>query len=242
MEFLQNQHITKSERQSDSLYVSLANFLKKIHSGPKFEGNTNIFDWWIQIIMKSVKKNIEAKNLKEIPILKLEKIITLLRDTFVSDTTTAPCHNDLNPGNLMFSGDSFKAIDYELAAPGNPYYDIAEIAIFNCMSAVHENILLSTYLGHQPSEGEKAKLYLMKQAAWIFDAIFFLKINPEQIYKYKDLNVSSEENLINKMVEGKINLENPDDVLRYSKFVINHVLKNFESQEFKNASKVLQKK
>lgn len=236
MEYLLNQNISQQQRESDLLYIELAKLLQKIHSGQTFEGCINIFDW-IQGQIDNVKNFVETKAIKGIPLIKLEDIIKIASEVFSSDAVKLPCHNDLNPGNLMFLGDKFKAIDYEHAAMGNPYYDIAQILIFNCTSIINEKILLFSYFGRQPTKDEEAKIYLMKLAAWIFDSVFLLQVYPEKLYKYENLQLPSNIDFIKEMAKGKIDLENPEEVLKYSKFVINHVITEFESLEFDKAVK-----
>ena len=239
MDLLFNQDISLQQRQSDCLYIYLAQLLQKIHSGPKFGNYRNIFND-IQGCIKVVKKNLEAQNIDSIPLAKIEKIIDILHDTLLSHLITTPCHNDLHPNNLMFCGDKFKAIDYEYASQEDPYYDIAEIALFYCFNPAHEKILLSTYLERQPSAKEEAKLYFMKQVALIYYAIFFLEINPEQLHKYEKLQVPLDIDFIKEIAEGK--LENTTDVLKSAKFLINYIVANFESKKFSNALKILREK
>lgn len=238
MEFLSNQDIQLQQRQSDSLYISLANLLRKIHFGPKFEGYRNVFEDILEHI-NVVKKNLEIQNIDNIPLIKLEEIIKIISETFALDTTIVSCHNDLSPVNLMFLGNEFKAIDYEYAAQSNPFCDIAEIAIFYCTNPTHEEILLSTYLGRKPYENERAKLYLMKLVNWIYYAVFFLEINQKQLHEYENLQIPLEVNLIKKMAEGATVSVSTECLLKYAKALINHVIKNFESQEFKDAIKIL---
>ena len=124
--------------------------------------------------------------------------------------TNTPCHNDLNPGNLLFLGTEFKAIDYESAAQNYPYGDIAEVAIFYCFTPSHENVLLTTYLGRKPSAQEQGCLYMMKQIAWINYALLFLKIDFEKIHLYGAMHVPGYQGFLNEMFEGKIDFENSE--------------------------------
>lgn len=39
-------------------------------------------------------------------------------------------HNDVNPSNLVFDGERVMLLDWQTAAPNDPYYDLAAIALF----------------------------------------------------------------------------------------------------------------
>ena len=43
----------------------------------------------------------------------------------LEEDTSYLCHNDLTPDNLMIRGDSLVAIDWEYAAMGSRYFDVA---------------------------------------------------------------------------------------------------------------------
>jgi thiamine kinase-like enzyme len=160
---------------------------------------------------------------------------------FVHHLERVPCHNDLQPRNLIFLGDSFKAIDYEEASQGDPYYDIATVANGFCYQPEHELVLLKTYLGRAPSELELAKLYCMKRVAWIFWALAFLKMVPEQLSQYARTTVPSFIDFMRQMGSGAINLDNPEHKLKFAKVLINRAIVDRESQEFRDATNMLSK-
>jgi aminoglycoside phosphotransferase (APT) family kinase protein len=39
-------------------------------------------------------------------------------------------HNDVNPTNLVFDGERILLLDWQTAAPNDPYYDLAALAMF----------------------------------------------------------------------------------------------------------------
>jgi len=79
----------------------------------------------------------------------------------------------------------------------------------------------------------------MKQVAWVYCALAFLTMVPGLLYQYEHLQVPSYDGFMKEMAEGKIDLENQEHKLRFAKVMINHFIANFESQEFKNAVKLL---
>jgi hypothetical protein len=91
IEYLQEQKISREQRQSDELYILLAKLLQKIHRGPKFETTINVFAKEHEHL-QAVKEIIKAKKTEGAPIAKLEEILTNLHQALASHLTTAPCH------------------------------------------------------------------------------------------------------------------------------------------------------
>lgn len=223
-------------KQSEQLYVELAQLLQKIHSGPKFPKSKSIFDK-----TRSRMPRIKSKANDDVPLTRIENIVSIIHRAIGPHLSPTPSHNDLNPNNLRFLGRKTKAIDFDDAAQQDPYYDLATVAIYYCIFPAYEKILLSAYLKRHPTLQERAKLYLMKQMARINEALNQLSRATEKIGKYEALQVLSWKGLLKNFSEGKVNLEDPNDQLRIAKVLINQVLSNSESQEFHNSVELLSK-
>lgn len=233
--YLQHLKALFKSNQSQKLYVSFGNLLRNMHQTLKTSKRRNVFDN-IRIRLETIKQSVN----KDVPIEKLEKIVATIRKAILLQQDTAACHNDLNSSNLIIlENNRVKAIDYDDVAQGNPYYDIAYVDVFFCLNPTNEQILLTTYLERQPTPLEKAKLYLMKQMAWISDALHHLKRNLKEIHLYKEIEAPLFNDLLKEGAEGKINLGNPIHILRIVKSMFNQVLLNAQSQEFKNSIKIL---
>ncbi len=55
------------------------------------------------------------------------------------------CHNDLNPSNLAFDGERLLLLDWNTAAPNDPLYDLATLALFLRMDDATCRQLLAAY-------------------------------------------------------------------------------------------------
>ena len=225
MEFLQQQPIEQPLRQSKLLYELLAKFLQQLHHGPAFETieDRNVFN-----SIPAIIKTLQTKDFHGIPLAKLKDIVAVIHQAVTPHLLSLPCHNDLHPSNLMFLGDRFKTVDYERATQSDPYFDIAMVAYAYCESPTSENVLLSTYLGRQPTNVEIVKLYLFKIIAWMYCAVCFLTMIPEQLANYEPLKVPVYADLF----QDVIDLEKAEHKLKFAKVLINHVIANFQSQEF----------
>jgi aminoglycoside phosphotransferase (APT) family kinase protein len=56
-------------------------------------------------------------------------------------------HNDVNPTNLVYDGDSLLLLDWQTAGPNDPFYDLASISVFLRMDEGTCQRLLAAYDG-----------------------------------------------------------------------------------------------
>jgi thiamine kinase-like enzyme len=85
-----------------------------------------------------------------------------------------PCHNDLLPGNIIFSqhGGRILIVDWEYAGMGDPRFDLGNLSVNNGFDEAADERLLTAYYGKAPTDGARAALKLMRvmsdarEAAW----------------------------------------------------------------------------
>lgn len=237
MEYLSGKKISSHDLQSDQFYVALAHLLQKIHQGQAFRGEDGVFS---KRINNGLQRN-KPKCNDDVPLIKIKKIFDIIQQAILPHLTTAPCHNDLHGGNLVFLGNECRAIDYEDAGQNDPYFDVATIAAFFCFEPAHEEVLFTTYLNRQPSAIEKAKLYLIKQVVlikWTLDALN--RLSAENITQYGLIKEApSIKDFVRDSLDGKLDLSIPENNLKLLKTLLTNIFDNFESQEFHDAVKVL---
>ena len=91
-----------------------------------------------------------------------------------------PSHVDLNPGNVIFDGETIKLLDWDSASPQNLYFDLATCALFYYYYD-EDNLcreLLTQYLQRTPDEVEENKYYMMRIFAYMYFGIGFVTIYP----------------------------------------------------------------
>lgn len=236
MEYLPGTTPSDKDLKSDRLYVELAHLLQKIHQGPAFKGQYDPFKR-IDRSLRRYKTECSAY----IPLAKVEQILNRIHHALLPHLTKTPCHNDLHPGNLMFLGNEIKAIDYADAGSDDPYFDIATVAAapyFDSTPPALQKLLLSTYLEHEPSAVEEAKLYLMKQVVFLKWGVDSLdRLTPKDAHQYallKDYGMISVPPL-----GSKFDLDSPEDNVRHMKMLFTLVFENAETREFTAAVNLL---
>lgn len=74
------------------------------------------------------------------------------------------CHNDLLAANRLLSAGKLYALDWEYAATGDPWFDVAVIIEGDAWSERDAEDLLQTWLSRRPSDEELERLHLQRYA------------------------------------------------------------------------------
>ncbi len=88
-----------------------------------------------------------------------------------SDAAVRPCHNDLWPPNLIDDGTRIRIVDWEYAAMGDVYFDLANFSLHHGLSDAREETLLQAYFG-VVAEAGVARLKLLKILAELREAMW----------------------------------------------------------------------
>ncbi len=86
---------------------------------------------------------------------------------------SAPCHNDMNPGNMLETGEAIYFVDWDTAAEGDPFLDLGQLGVFTFSAAAQRAELLEAYLGRAPSDEDRARATLARvMALGLYGAAF----------------------------------------------------------------------
>ena len=79
----------------------------------------------------------------------------------VAPMPTVPCHNDLLPGNILFTDDRVWLLDFEYAGMNDVFFDLGNLSVNSELGHDAEERLLRSYFG-QVTKTSWARLQLMK--------------------------------------------------------------------------------
>jgi aminoglycoside phosphotransferase (APT) family kinase protein len=79
-------------------------------------------------------------------------------------------HNDVNPLNVLFDGTRLWLVDWELAFLNDAFADVAIVANNWGESPEGQELLLTAWLGREPTVRERSRLTLMRQFSRLFYA------------------------------------------------------------------------
>jgi thiamine kinase-like enzyme len=84
-----------------------------------------------------------------------------------------PCHNDLWGPNLVDDGERVTVLDWEYAGMGDPFYDLASLAIHHSDGEDWDRQLLASYAGAATDAG-LARIALYRVAAELRESLWYI--------------------------------------------------------------------
>lgn len=133
----------------------IADLLKTIH---QLDGGDRVMD----VRGKSAKYwqaiNADGKRAEKLRAIE-QKVQAFILWAENENRSPCLCHNDLLAENIIVADDNrLVAIDWEYAAMGDPYFDLAVVVEGHELTPFFERQLLSDYLGCEPSAAEMRRL------------------------------------------------------------------------------------
>jgi tRNA A-37 threonylcarbamoyl transferase component Bud32 len=142
MEFAKGNPLVPTTANAPIIIKTLATSLARLHhSSAPF---AHISDMFVRIDAKYKKLHCSGalKDMLENGLQCVKRLEAQLKKLSVSP---APCHNDLNPGNIFTNNNQVILIDWGDSALGNPYYDIAAFFVLNVIAAENEKLFFEQY-------------------------------------------------------------------------------------------------
>ncbi|MCB9785076.1 MAG: phosphotransferase [Deltaproteobacteria bacterium] len=81
-------------------------------------------------------------------------------------------HNDMNPSNLVFDGERLLLLDWDMAAPNEPFYDLAAVALFLRMDDPTASALIAAYDAAPPAALPDGFVYARRFVAALCATMF----------------------------------------------------------------------
>lgn len=146
-------------RETDPL-GRLAAVLRRLHGGPAFPVGPTMAERLAQLESFGVP----------LPPLLGDSIRAALPQL---EGTSAPCHLDLNPSNILATPERIYLVDWEIAAQSEPFLDLAQLGVWVCRGDRERDELLALYLERPPDAREQRRMQLARVLALSFYALGF---------------------------------------------------------------------
>lgn len=145
-----------------------AETLRRLHGGPAFPRAATVME-----AVRALEVDIGTASGEGLPPELLRTV-----DELAACTTryweTAPCHNDLNPNNVLVTADRVFFVDWETAGAGDPFIDLAQLGVFAFPGPDQREALLEAYLARRPTGEERARATVARVIALaVYAAAFF---------------------------------------------------------------------
>ncbi len=145
-----------------------ASTLRRLHEGPAFpQENFGVTAW--SLFEGGMRLQADSEVRRE-----LFRIMEQATSAIARFAGSAPCHNDLNPNNMIEAADRLYLVDWETAGNGDPFVDLAETGIFWFPGPKQREALLDAYRDGQPSDEDRARALVARVVALGFYGALFL--------------------------------------------------------------------
>jgi thiamine kinase-like enzyme len=121
LEFLNGKTMSKDSLNQPGMPTRMAQAIKKLHAGPRFLTDFNIFrltEYYLQICEEGQIK-IPDGYLDRLPTIE-----TIEQAMFANPLESVPCNNDLLAENYMDDGNQLWLIDYEYSGNNDPTFEL----------------------------------------------------------------------------------------------------------------------
>ncbi|HEX7664896.1 MAG TPA: phosphotransferase [Polyangiaceae bacterium] len=160
--------ITSAPPTRDAGWIArVTTALRRLHEGPAFPRGDKLID-----LLGRVDGALRSRDREPVPRVVFEAVDEV-SPLLAPWAESAPCHNDLNPTNIVDTGAEVRFVDWETACAGDPFVDLAGLALFAFVEEAPRAALLEAYLGRTPNEEERARAILSRAIALSFYSAAF---------------------------------------------------------------------
>lgn len=167
-EFVRGRSVTVKEMRHSEMVRRAAEAVRRYHAGRPFPGTFSPFRAIREYHALAVARRVVLPPRCG---WMFEQVDRLEASLIRAGHTLSPCHNDLLPGNFLDDGKRLWIVDWEYAAMGDVYFDLANFAAHHQLSVTLERVLLDAYFGRVPA-GAVARLRLMKIVSDLREAMW----------------------------------------------------------------------
>ena len=224
MEYIKPTPLTQADRMNDEIYRALGKTLRKIHTGLDFS--------LVRNKVQEVEEKLDYVHKEDkIPQSISYELLQNIIDSIVTNRSNviAPTHRDLNPGNIIFSGDRLYIIDFEDAAHDDPFYDLGTVGLFFITNSHHEEIFLNAYFNRAPTQQELLHYRQMKQIALLSSGLSFLKRIPQEVIKNVVVPVEPFETLLQEYNQGTLDISTYDGQLKVAVSMLQEAINQYNT-------------
>jgi len=121
LEFLQGETMSNERLQAPGMPLRIAESLKKLHSGPRFLTDFNMFrltEYYLEICDQQGARIPDGYPERMPTVNRIEKAMS------ASPIETVPCNNDLLAENYIDDGQMLRLIDYEYSGNNDPTFEL----------------------------------------------------------------------------------------------------------------------
>lgn len=166
--FVEGQPMTVETMRDEATIRKAVRSIKQVHNGPLFPGTFSVFRTIEDYLEVGKKFHVLLPN--NIDWI-FEKAYDMEKALMHHPEILVPCHNDLLAANFIEDGSKFWIVDWELAAMGDPYFDLGNFSVNHLFGSEQDEIVTQEYFG-KVSEYNLSRLRLFKILSDIREAMW----------------------------------------------------------------------
>lgn len=162
--------LNRSMLKRPECLLEVVNLLKKLHATEPFASTIDVF-----ARNKQWAKAIEGRGWL-LPVTyvdaanEIDNIQGIFKDFKI---IKVPCHNDLTPGNFIFSDGRLQLIDFEYGGNNDPVWDLAYLAMEADFTEGQGEFMLRAYFGDEMTDDVVRRFYLYQPVIEYTVALWF---------------------------------------------------------------------
>ncbi|MGW8225844.1 MAG: phosphotransferase [Anaerolineales bacterium] len=176
LEFIQGQTMSNEKLQANGMAVRIAESLKKLHAGPRFLTDFNMFrltEYYLDICAEQGAKIPDGYPERMPTVRRIEEAMS------VQPIHTVPCNNDLLAENYIDDGNMLRLIDYEYSGNNDPTFELGNTCQELGFDETRIQELCAAYFGElsQPMLARMKLNMIMSDVGWGLWAAIQAKIS-----------------------------------------------------------------
>lgn len=241
-EYIEPQQLPKKITSGNEFYREFAKRLRTLHHGPAFPPAPEVYD-----VMEGLMQSLQQRHTVFPGVVShYFSYIGPIRRVMQFHRLTAPCHNDLNPRNVLYDGARLWFTEWEAASQFDPYFDLATVANYFIYGYTKLEVFLTEYFGREATDEERAKLFLMQQLSFCYYALLFLHgavkagvapLTEEEIALLPDYHFVQQ-----RIASGVMRLSTPSDLQKLAVIFVKESLRAVTTSQYTHALELLDAK
>jgi thiamine kinase-like enzyme len=176
LEFIHGQTMSISTLQTQGMPSRIAQSLKQLHAGPRFQQDFNMFrltEYYLQVV------DAHAVRIPEGFSAYLPRVARIEGALARHPLPTVPCHNDLLAENYIDDGQKLWIVDYEYSGNNDPTFELGNTCQEQQYSEAQIVEMCAAYFGESyPNKLARMKLnMIMSDVGWALWAAIQAKIS-----------------------------------------------------------------
>jgi Ser/Thr protein kinase RdoA (MazF antagonist) len=235
-DFVAGKPLAAMERPRAALIDDLGSMVRRLQAGTPFPAFQHYVDGVDQLITQARAAGVLPATAAEV----FERYAAIPAAYPRDPADLVPCHNDLNPTNVLWDGDRLWFVDWEVSSNNDRYVDPAYVCNQFGLNPLEEQRFLNVLWEGAPTPHQLARVHLMRQTCQMFFAAILIRVASTA---QPGVRVSADAPAARPLAELRRDmlqlLARPAGQIELARALLNDVLANLRAPRFAEALRVV---